>query len=132
MKNKAEVIKEAWIAEIGEESYELANEHINSNGYYITDYVAHDYQSMDLEPIDLDMIDNGFRPKSLQGIETNNGWHGIDEVGLPNEEGGYVAGRLSSMPFVTYHQLDLEDILVLYKQGRITHWRKVDFKNPIY
>lgn len=43
-----------------------------------------------------------WRPKSLAGIEDNNGWNRIDEVGLPKEDDGtkYNAGILEGGKFI--------------------------------
>lgn len=44
-----------------------------------------------------------FRPKSLRGIETNNGWIYCSDYGLPNEDGDYFIedryGRIKSFEF---------------------------------
>lgn len=83
MKTKEEVIKEAWEKLIPDyTSINLVNGW--SLGIFLPEEV--DYSLFDTEYARLGYF---IRPKSLQGIENNNGWFSINES-LPNESGYYV------------------------------------------
>lgn len=78
---KEEKIKECWGA-----NYEAFKEHIDENGIAIYPYFQKHEMIEDVRPLDL--IGSNFRPKSLRGIENNNGWIKIEsEADLP--EYGY-------------------------------------------
>lgn len=74
-----------------------------------------------------------FRPKSLQGIETNNGWTRIEsEADLPTETKSYHVmykdGSIIQHHFST--KSDFDRILFLEE---FTHWQEILIPNqPIY
>lgn len=86
---KQEAIKQAY----GEHWNEV-KDYVDENGYANLDY------SFTYEDIGLELQENGnWRPKSIQGIETNNGWIKIEsEKDLPTER-------------------DMNDTLVIDKNG---------------
>lgn len=93
MTAKEQKIKDAWIAEIGEENWNQLYL-VDDNGFsnwtcrrlmppakwdnlYSRIYNPNNRKNTTGN----DLI---YRPLSLQGIEDNRGWNRIDEVGLPN------------------------------------------------
>ncbi len=83
MKTKEEIIREDWIEAIGEEKYKSIKKRnlIDSNGFATDKFGIIFGKYFMNEYFDYDQISskNGFvRPKSLQGIETNNGWTKIE------------------------------------------------------
>ena len=78
---KQELIKQAW----GEA---LKGAYCDENGWSLMGYFLSEYK------IEYDSVLNNdvnyYRPKSLQGIENNNGWTKIEnEDDLPKESGWY-------------------------------------------
>lgn len=88
------------------------------------------YQDLDHKNFDYKETGHGIyisRPKSLQGIENNNGWNKISEVGYPKDES------------VNYHVLhidfpEVQEISLMQEvDKRFTHWRRIETPiNPIY
>lgn len=79
MKSKQEVIQEAWVSAVGVERYESIKDELMLDGFL-------HFQPSSLKDTDTKIIDGlpFYRPKSLQGIENNNGW----TEGLPPESMG--------------------------------------------
>lgn len=97
MNAKAIKIREAWIAEIGEEKYESLNRNIDCDGWGIYPHIqCHEVNYTDSDWESKDSLH--IRPKSLQGIETNNGWHRPEnDLDIPESETGlYESGFLNS------------------------------------
>lgn len=96
MKKKEEVIKEAWGKYWDNMPHELKEISINNNGWIqgrdCIQYLGVDFSYSD--ELDTDMLHYGVskqRPKSLQGIEDNNGWIRIEsEEDLPKDVGSYL------------------------------------------
>lgn len=88
---KEEVIKEAYI-EYWEQLSDSAKFHaLNNNGWLHYNHILFANGTL-LDCIEMDCLSNidTFRPKSLQGIENNNGWIRIEsEANLPKETGYY-------------------------------------------
>lgn len=95
-------IRNKWIDVIGEEKYNELTFTSNLKCSKISNITGwcHDYgfEPENVELFEMNTFRDGeflehqithYRPKSLQGIETNNGWNRIDEVGLPSENGDY-------------------------------------------
>lgn len=68
-----------------------------------------------------------FRPSELYGIDKNNGWNIISDVGCPTDE------------TVNYHVLhidfpEVQEIALMQEiDKRFTHWRRIENPiNPIY
>lgn len=99
MKTKEEIIKEA----LGDKYIYNA---IDENGWSKRVY---DHKIIDTSFFDLwDMTDNIFciRPKSLQGIENNNGWIKINsEDDLPKENGLYFT--YSKTTWYPFYRIDV-------------------------
>lgn len=82
---KEEKIQETWIIQIGKERFKSLKSELVLDGWL-------HYSPADLKDKELKLIDGiiFYRPKSLQGIENNNGWIKIEnEADLPKEEGNY-------------------------------------------
>lgn len=95
---RADAIKKAWIAEIGEETFKKISPDLN--GWYF--YQLNDEREIikGLSPRNMSFEFNNakqdnvnliyfYRPKSLSGIEKNQNWKRIDIEGLPAEKGDY-------------------------------------------
>lgn len=67
MKTKQEVIQEAW-----GEYWDKAKPYVDENGWVYGNFEFEHSVELELEGYDV------IRPKSLQGIETNNHWISID------------------------------------------------------
>jgi hypothetical protein len=92
--SKEEKIKQAWINIVGEKNYNFIKQFLSENGFtnrgkyhwlinnFSKEYIKDNFY-VTIE-IDNDKL---FRPKSLQGIENNNGWIKIEsESDLPSED----------------------------------------------
>lgn len=85
MKSKQEVIQEAW-----GENYEEFKDNIDDNGWAIYPHSQKHEMIENIRPIEFRFNSSDFRPKSLAGIETNNGWTRIEsEADLLNIIGKY-------------------------------------------
>lgn len=136
MKSKELKIKEAWITEIGEEKFKEVAGAIDDKGALN----AWRFSPKSVGAIHIQIVDKGdkhytYRPKSLQGIEDNNSWNRIDEVGLPSECGDVIV----------YDDGEQIDCFYWYNDECFTrtadpsifviptHWRKKEqLPNPIY
>ena len=85
---KEEKIKEAYIEVFGEKRIRSIMNYVYKENGFIVGFVLLDLK-LDIKNEKLERKFNGvvysYRPKSLQGIENNNGW--ID--GIPKEKGWY-------------------------------------------
>ena len=85
---KEEKIKEAYIEVFGEKRIRSIMNYVYKENGFIEGFVLLDLK-LDIKNEKLERKFNGvvysYRPKSLQGIENNNGW--ID--GIPKEKGWY-------------------------------------------
>lgn len=92
--------------------------------------------------IDYEYSDNkimNIRPKSISGIDNNNGWIKINtESDLPEQGGEYIVFRMSKKSTATYCKSDRwivpeNDYPKTTFQHGITHYRKKEIiPNPIY
>lgn len=139
---KEELIKEAWGG---------TNENINENGWYYFGYCVNGWDDVKdwLKENNLisdksyynmtyDELDNGdlfnvkIRPKSLQGIENNNGWIKIEsEEDLPKENSIFWTLRHGST--VPLYKEVFNDLDVNYWLKTYTHYQPIEKpKPPIY
>lgn len=118
---KEEKIREAW-----GELYEKYKKYIDLDGGL---FWTHLYGS-DKNTISLDLLGNiTYRPKSLQGIEDNNGW--ISLSGEPNEI-EYVE-NLELYNIKTKEHYFCTDEHEFIEIGRFTHYKPiVKSKPPLY
>lgn len=87
------------------------------------------FNASDYETIYSSIVPDRHRPKSLSGIDTNNGWKTIEEHGLPE----YGKGMFN----VFGNGIDCiccgAEVEELYEEGRATHYRPIEqVKPPIY
>lgn len=75
---KSEAIKKAWIAEIGEEIYNSVKSEISAVNGKLYYYVLTD-NGFNPTNDRFENMQNLWWPKSIQGIENNNGWIQRDE-----------------------------------------------------
>ena len=134
MKTKEEVIKEDWDL-FGVDSNE------SYDGWISAEYIPEEAilsGMLDLKNFrtSTDYDEPFYRPKSLQGIESNNGWISINsEKDLPKDiSTDYYGGRFieSKFEMLKYH-LDLLSILDHIKHGLVTHYQPIVKPSlPIY
>ena len=134
MKTKEEVIQIAWDL-FGVDSNE------SYDGWISAEYIPEEAilsGMLDLKNFrtSTDYDEPFYRPKSLQGIESNNGWISINsEKDLPKDiSTDYYGGRFieSKFEMLKYH-LDLLSILDHIKHGLVTHYQPiVKPKPPVY
>jgi len=126
MKTKEEVIQIAWDL-FGVDSNE------SYDGWISAEYIPEEAilsGMLDLKNFrtSTDYDEPFYRPKSLQGIESNNGWISINsEKDLPKDiSTDYYGGRFieSKFEMLKYH-LDLLSILDHIKHGLVTHYQPI-------
>lgn len=133
---KEEKIKEAWDNLLRNiKNYKLTKKQYDLNGWVNLDtlslmvrsYLA-DNQSSEL---DLNVKNNTIRPKSLQGIEDNNGWTRIEsEDDLPKENGMYHVYYSDGVISSRFYHAKHNDWL---NEPKATHYQPiVKPKPPIY
>ena len=126
---KQEAIKKAY-----SEYWEKVKDYVDNGGYIdnsIPKFTFGQVKNLDLEYKN----DVFFRPKSLQGIENNNGWVKIEsEKDLPKESGLYFGKDYefgTDMTFFDFETKEWED-----SNGyllNITHYQPIEKpKPPIY
>lgn len=122
--------KEEKIKEVYGKFYDAY--HINENGWFDnTDGRFSDLQLQELESCDY-RASNIFRPKSLKGIEDNNGWIKIEDLNdtpiLWDKK--YLVFANGKEKETTFNP---SQIKAGWEFGEITHYRIVDkFSAPIY
>ncbi|MGV6945070.1 hypothetical protein [Sphingobacterium kyonggiense] len=82
--SKQEVIRKAW-------GVHFAND-VDENGFRISNVGSLGWDSKYFDIIELGSFEYLIRPKSLRGIESNNGWIVADIMNLPIE-GVYQVGK---------------------------------------
>lgn len=124
---KQEIIKQAYGEHWASFNYLTKECAINNNGW-ISISLQHPPKSIDLDFGEK----NIYRPKSLQGIYTNNGWIKIEsELDLPREVGlnYYCTSRES----VSNNTINSEQIIDCWNAGIVTHYQPIiKLKPPIY
>jgi hypothetical protein len=128
---KQEVIKEAW----GIERFNVLSPHINDNGWLDEDYLINKYEfnlaDCDTENgafINMDDLTTYYRPKSLKGIENNNGWTKVDFIhDLSNRTGISYKSILPDGTIETTHNFSARE---LYNLWKITHYKVIEKDLP--
>lgn len=126
--SKEELIKEAY-----GEYWNNLKQAIDSNGWIEISWMQENEVNIDF---DLKTnYENGMgqdlaRPKSLQGIENNNGWVKIlSEDDLPKEDNvGYMVCKNTDMLFNT--SITKSTVIYLYNTGKITHYQPIAKPQP--
>lgn len=125
MKTKEEVIKEAWGELWGKINKRGKEQAFEDNGYCHKNYII---AEISLETESLPYHDNKFiRPKSLNGIENNNGWIKINsEEDFPKESGEYWVVHNNKIS----HRIIVKDS---YIDKYTTHYQPIEKpKPPLY
>lgn len=130
MKNKGEVIKSAWIAEIGEEKYNELKHLIDKSGFAEWNEAFKDCDLYSETEYTISKV----RPMSIQGIETNNGWHRIDEVGLPSESMtcDFIINNSVYRGHYNKHVKQFHVVQDYFPTEDVTHYKEVKIVLPIY
>ncbi|EKT4545838.1 hypothetical protein AAIP58_000085 [Flavobacterium psychrophilum] len=134
---KKEIIIKAWVDLGIKTPFGICNNSGYFHGYFCNglDEILDGFGIKENQ-IDYDLDFDGvgkFRPKSLIGIENNNGWIKIESIGdLPKENGLKCLFLNKNKMHTTYISDD-----VLYDSDwffrRYTHWKlKNEFKYPLY
>lgn len=125
---KEKMIKEAWGL-----NYEAFSEHIDSDGWAIYPHFQKHEMVEDVRSLEFKENGSGFRPKTLQGIENNNGWININD-NLPKEKGYYIMYNGENMVLIELN--DTTNMITLREQflkDGFTHYQPiVKPKPPIY
>lgn len=131
---KSEAIKYAWSIMVGDDNYAKVRHDENgwsdwrcrqlmpSSYFDNLDWKLKPYKTK--EPSGNDML---YRPKMLNGIEVNNGWHRIEtRLDLPKNEGMYTF-MIDGREVNQYYQSDIS-FSKLH-----THWRNIiETPKPLY
>jgi len=128
MKTKEEVIQEAWTDAVGVERYEYLKEELIFDGFL-------HFQPTSLKSVDTKIIDGCpfYRPKSLSGIENNNGWIRVESEEDLKLERGYYWFKWNSVTGEENIQISLVDNRGINLYQEPTHYRPiVKPKPPLY
>ena len=126
---KQEAIKKAY-----SEYWEKVKDYVDNDGYIdnsIPKFTFGQVKNLDLEYKN----DVFFRPKSLQGIENNNGWIKVEsEADLPkNDDDYWVMTSIKDDEVQQLSNLIVIRCLNLEKNIKITHYKPIEKpKSPIY
>lgn len=125
---KEEKIKEAW-----GKAYDEVKHLLTENGYIWSVDLAHICLDLSLYNLDLNYNDTGCRPKSLKGIENNNGWIKIEnEEDLPKEDCNVFILHKTYGIITDKYKSVKKDFHYNYKKN-ITHYQPIEKpKPPIY
>ena len=135
---KQEAIKNAY-----DEHWERLNNFINEDGVFIgdTDMISDELFNEwafigSSKDINSEKLISGSRPKSLQGIENNNGWIRIEsEADLP-KEGMHHSILLDSECINGYRNYDVivfYEVNSKFRKKEISHYQPIEKpKPPIY
>lgn len=141
---KQKAIRLAYVNLIGEEKYNQIKNKIDENGVCSEmdlELIFGDVFIFDVEEVDAfengyDYAVNSWRPKSLQGIETNNGWIKIEsEKDLPSEDCDYWCGKMfeNGKFYQLSEKRNKQEIAERFKTNVITHYQPiVKPLKPIY
>lgn len=128
---KEEVVANAYIEVVGDVIHAEIKEFIDDNGYVHENKLS--FTTADINPKNFDRLDFHFRPKSLRGIDDNNGWTVIySDFNLPLDENcTYHGYNRNTKTFVKY--TSAKRIGILYSEKRITHYMLVEeLEEPLF
>lgn len=131
---KQDLIKDAY----GNASiWEKLKSNINDDGWCTNEAISTDIDLLDI--LDLDNIDREvksdmqgnliFRPTTLKGIETNNGWELIEDLNIDEDEYVLFLRMKEGGEVPIYTCISGTD----FEIGYFTHWKKIDIsKFPLF
>ncbi|WP_430611514.1 hypothetical protein [Flavobacterium sp. JP2137] len=123
MKTKQEVIREAWGLLFDELPISAKHIAIRNDGF-ISQYFKSRFDNSGIEFENTYSYGNEFRPKSLQGIENNEGWISIkSEEDLPKETGCYHVINKKGRYFRKNY--------LLHMKNNKENWRNITHYQPI-
>lgn len=146
MKTKEEAIQEAYGEYWDELPLEVQKEALEKNGFINSNKWLGGFGNTlifkKLRGIPLDCMDNYdstycyyFRPKSLQGIENNNGWIRIEsDDDLPKEKSFFNACYFNEKnDHIMFYGISHYELISLFEEKNITHYKPFErLKPPIY
>jgi hypothetical protein len=123
---KQEYVKKAY------EGNELALPHIQENGWIISRHLSYLAAGLTFRYCDLDREEFKWRPRSLRGVENNNGWTKVESViDLPHGPGTYRLIRGDGSEKTVNKKT--ADFTFLHWRNPITHWKLVtEDDKPLY
>ena len=131
---KKEIIIKAWMDLNIETPFGICDKTGWVHGYFCNgiDDIINDYGNItDKIDYDIDMSGVGkFRPKSLQGIENNNGWFILNNVAkeIPIEIDNIELYNINTGEY--YISTDTHEFIEI---GRFTHWKPLEkSKYPLF
>lgn len=133
MKNKEEIIKKAWIDLRTKIPFGVCEISGYFHGYFCngTEDIIEAF-GVDIEKIDYDIDSDGvgkFRPKSLQGIETNNNWTKIEsESDLPKDKTTQYSVCKDKKVFQS--TVNCGTVINWYNIGKISHYQPIKKPEP--
>lgn len=130
MNSKQQKIKEAYVDAWIIIDFSIQEKILENNGFT---YEINESWLQNKMGVELELKDKYCRPKSLQGIENNNGWIKIEsENDLPKEEGNYMIFH-NQDNMQTSETFSKNIVHKLFKYNSITHYQPIEKpKPPIY
>jgi len=133
MDAKKLVIEREWRKFVSDEIWLVIQDNIKQQGWVNTVWTEDFWNAVDTNTFELNTIglNSFFRPKSLQGIEDNNGWILIeDESDLPKEDGEYRCfTKQKNISEFTF----LKNVTEMWWLDRISHYKLIEKeKSPLY
>jgi hypothetical protein len=131
--SKQQAIKNAY-----GEYWELVKNHVDSNGFLKYGDIRN--ETIGLKDSEIEITDYNFnidfevwRPKQLQGIESNNGWINASDT-LPTEFGFYhVEVENNEQDLLAYFNLELKTWSIGVFEFNIKKWQPINYpKKSIY
>lgn len=126
------------IAAYSENVYSRCSDYIDENGWCSRFYrppEAYGFREFSLIDKDADnSVAGKWRPRSLDGLENNNGWIKVVSIDdLPKDKGDYkVFNKTGRQGTFTFH-VKPSDYVKRIMFGTVTHWKPiVDDQNPLY
>lgn len=119
MKTKKMAIREAWGSAFPKNG-------VDENGW---SKKSIRYECFDLKYYDSQNYLEGayIRPKSLKGIENNNGWSIVDITNLP-KQGFFKMGKfkIDNEFYISHDEIEFDEMKEYYLNFGFTHYRQID------
>ena len=128
-----ETPKQKAIREAYGEHWDTVNEHVDEQGYLHHPKGGEVTFDPFIGFMDEHINEDAYRPKSLSGIETNNGWITISsESDLPIEVDVFchVANLKDNKHRVHNSPVKRATIKKWFKEGKVTHYKPIEKPNP--